>query len=103
MTIEIQDVPPTHDSVVAKTLRAAAPGYGFCYRCGWPWKFTKGHTTDYSIVKGCFPLCEKCWLKLGCPEARIPYYKMLIDRWELDLPVAEEEKRAIQRAVANGG
>lgn len=59
----------------------------------------------YSYPKeGCFPLCEGCWSELASPEARIEYYKMLIDSWELGgHPVDEDKKKDIQMAVANGG
>lgn len=38
-----------------------------------------------SIVAGgmaCFPLCESCWQELGTPEARLPYYRALVDSWK---------------------
>lgn len=67
--------------------RILAPGYSWCYRCRTPWKFVKGHDTAYEWgeingyrypFRGCFPLCEKCWSDLGTPEARLPYYEVLI-------------------------
>ena len=29
----------------------------------------------------CFPLCEDCWRQLKTPEARLPFYRALIDEW----------------------
>lgn len=99
--------PPTHDSWPASFLRATNPGYSYCLRCGTPWSNVKEHSTSYSSSQGCFPLCEPCWQMLGSPEARIEYYKILIDWWNSERnninPVSESEVRAIQRAVANGG
>lgn len=104
--------PPTHDSRKAILSRLRSPGYGWCGRCGMPWSKVKGHDTSYgrycrdkeSQGKGCFPLCEGCWQELGSPEARIEYYKRLVDRWIEDgCKVTEDEMQAIKRAVANGG
>lgn len=96
--------PPTHDTFLAQSLRIATPSSGYCLRCGWPWRLVKIHDTKYNINSGCFPLCERCWTDLGNPEARIEYYKALIDAWDADgPPVDEDRKREIQRAVANGG
>lgn len=94
---------PTHDSLSAKAARFMSPGLSWCLRCGMPWNLVKSHETRYRITSGCFPLCEDCWAHLGHPEARIEYYKALIDKWEsLGPPVDPEVKRDIQRAVANG-
>lgn len=92
---------PTHDSVKARAARASSPGWGYCLRCGLPWRFVKGHTTHYTANSGCFPLCEGCWHLLGGPEARIEYYAELLRAWETQHPVSDDTKRAVQRAVAN--
>jgi hypothetical protein len=94
---------PTHDSLAAKALRALHRGSGWCMRCGMPWEYVTIHSTRYTSSSGCFPLCEDCWQLLGNPEARIEYYASLIKHWETDSPVSDETKRAIQKAVANGG
>jgi hypothetical protein len=80
--------PPTHDTVCAKVARIAAPGFGFCGRCGLPWRFVEGHSTTYQQGRACFPLCESCWELLATAEARMPYYRSLVfetwcdpDRW----------------------
>lgn len=57
-------------------------GHGWCFRCERRWCQVdfKYHVTDYSLGQGCFPLCEKCWRKLGTPEARLPFYRMHYER-----------------------
>jgi len=75
--------------------RLAAPGYSWCGRCKFPWKFVKSHRTDYSPSRGVFPLCEKCWEELATPEARLPYYKELYDSWEKDPNCWDEIKNAV--------
>lgn len=94
---------PTHDSLVAKLCRLGSPGYSHCLRCGMPWNTVEHHSTWYAKSSACFPLCESCWQLLGSPEARVEYYKTLIDYWARDLPVSEQTARDIQKAVANGG
>lgn len=94
---------PTHDSLNAYLARMLDQNRGWCLRCGMPWGAVEHHTTWYSERVGCSPLCEGCWTILGAPEARIEYYKTLIDRWESHATVSEDDKRDIQRAVANGG
>lgn len=68
-------------SMRARAERLIAPGYSWCFHCGRPWKFVKGHTTDYGDGHGCFPLCETCWSELETPEARLPYYRVLWNSW----------------------
>lgn len=58
-----------------------SPGYGWCYCCERPWNRVKYHITDYTPSSGCFPLCEGCWEALGTPEARMPYYRKLYEKW----------------------
>jgi hypothetical protein len=97
---------PTHDSITALKARKEDFWYNsYCLRCGFPWTVVKSHPTKYVEYASCFPLCQPCWELLGGPEARIEYYKMLIDFWRSDLlgPIDEETARLIQRAVANGG
>lgn len=102
---------PTHDSFAAKTDRNFNRGGGYCFRCGFTWRRVSPHVTDYTepsidpprVGQGCFSLCEGCWTVLQVPEARIEYYKMLVDHWEsVGLQVSEDTKRDIMRAVANG-
>lgn len=102
MSATVKFPPPTHDSIKAKAARAAFPGYGYCGRCGMPWVFVDGHTTWYSEGLGCFPLCEGCWTLLGHPEARIEYYGAMLDAWERDGLLREDDRRVIGRAVAAG-
>lgn len=61
----------------------AAPGYGACYRCWRPWKFTAHHTTWFTSSRGCFSLCEDCWEELT-PETRLPFYRELVVHWGSD-------------------
>lgn len=49
-----------------------------------PWHIAPGHTTWDSERNGSFPLCEGCWIELGTPEARLPYYRALFDAWGAD-------------------
>lgn len=47
------------------------------------------HTTDYiqpsldppRAGRGVFALCEKCWVDLGTPDVRLPYYRRVWERW----------------------
>lgn len=95
--------PPTHDSIRARMARAVAPGFSYCGRCGMPWARADEHVTEYSVHNGCFPLCEECWQILGHPEARIPYYKALIDGWDENRQgCSPETRRDIMLAVAAG-
>ena len=94
---------PTHDTLKSRAGRAVSPGWGYCLRCGLPWRFVEGHTTWYTETSGCFPLCAGCWQMLGSPEARIEYYAEMIRGWEKQHPVSDDTRRAIQRAVANEG
>lgn len=94
----------THDSARARFYRSMAPSNSWCGRCGIPWRFVDHHPTKYNDQRSCFALCEGCWTLLGSPEARIEYYKWLIDWWEeLGSPASMEEQMQIKRAVANGG
>jgi len=95
----------SRDKIAARAARErlAAPSYGTCHRCRRPWKFVEGHTTQFSPIAGCFPLCEKCWHDLKMPQTRWPYYHELIEEWELASGRSyAEEKDAIFNAVMEG-
>lgn len=64
--------------------QAESSHYGHCYCCGLPWWAVDGHDTKYSVSHGCFPLCEKCWTALETPEARLPYYRQMFNKWPQD-------------------
>lgn len=101
-----KDRTPTHDSPKAVAARHANRDYSWCLRCGMPWSLVDDHTTYHgeNHRQGLFPLCEGCWVLLGSPEARIEYYKKLVDWWEeLGEEISDDTKRDIRRAVANGG
>ena len=99
-------------AAIEKTL---APGYSTCLCCDRPWKFVKGHSTQYTEGSGGFPLCEDCWDALGTPEARLPYYRQLYMEWlggagDLSPPRRESYLRRImddwpkiEEAVMAGG
>ena len=102
----------------------AHPGYGCCYKCERTWDVVSGHTTyvgqipirvkfgdgeweEKTTASGCFPLCEECWADLKTPEARLPYYRRLVDDWAKfdrlrDTP-SEQRWPAIRDAVMAGG
>ena len=70
-------------SVVSQARNALgrARGFGGCYRCGGTWDYTDHHSTWYEDGQACFSLCETCWVGLGTPEDRLPYYEALRDSW----------------------
>jgi hypothetical protein len=82
----------------AWVLRLLAPGFGWCGRCGRPWKFTTYHSTAYRASRGCFPLCETCWSALT-PVTRVPFYRRMWLDWS---HTSEVEWSAIRRAVLEG-
>lgn len=82
--------------------RTMTPGYGWCYACGTTWAFVQSHSTTYKQGHGCFPLCEKCWAE-RTPQERLPFYEILLARWEEDRPVPDDERDAIRAAVLAGG
>lgn len=55
-----------------------------CRNCGRNWHVCEAHYTPYTIIgiggSSCFVFCEDCFLELE-PEAMLPYYKDLIDKW----------------------
>lgn len=77
------------------------PGYGGCLCCGASWKAVNWHITKDSEDTGCFPLCERCWLILGTPEKRMPYYEKLVFQiWGENF---QESWTDIKQAVMEGG
>lgn len=62
--------------------------HGLCGRCRQPWCRVEHHVTNYGrnglLNDGLFPLCEGCWLALKTAEARLPYYRILVDFWGYD-------------------
>lgn len=93
--------PPASRVALAAVARAAAPGYGSCYRCGMPWKFTDGHITPYGNGHGCFPLCEPCWGELTI-EQRLPFYEKLLHVWHAEKAVSGAMAEAVIGAVVRG-
>jgi len=101
---------------VGRLLRPLAPSYSWCFRCRVPWRFTQPHITHYSFITipaeamgsltlpgaGCFPLCEHCWVALGNPDARRPYYEALLAQWESQHGVEPETRSAVLLAVEAG-
>lgn len=87
---------------IGRISHAMAPGYGDCLRCHTAWAFVKGHSTSYTETSGCFPLCEACWSELT-PEERLPYYRLLWNRWCADGADREPETWGqIETAVMAG-
>jgi len=76
--------------------------YGQCLRCNKPWNCVEHHTTNYTEHYGCFPLCERCWLKLGTPESRMPYYEQLWKSWIQSGDQPQEKWDQIKTAVLAG-
>lgn len=77
--------------------------WGRCYKCKGSWEHLDEHRTMYGNGSGCFPLCEQCWKKLGTPEARLPYYRMMWDSWVADgaeMPISKWDQ--IEAAVLRG-
>lgn len=118
--------PETKDTLRAKIERFLSPGISTCSRCLRPWRMprfrrigcnsweqlpglrfygwvgVKAHATNYSISRGCLPLCEGCWSSLT-PETRLPYYDALLELWEsLDCVPDAETHTQIHQAVMNG-
>lgn len=113
--------------VVGKTEPSTMPARRYyetgCERCGKPWPtyaplnehttWFEGATNGFQIVtgtnqvqllgsRGCFPLCETCWLELQTPAARLPYYRHLIELWERDAPGEITNWPAVKAAVEAG-
>lgn len=81
-----------------KNLIGKLKGYSGCLRCGDTWDYKKGHHTEYELGRGCFPLCEECWLLMSRKE-RLRYYKELYDSWDDPNHANWHE---IENAVMNG-
>lgn len=89
-------------------------GFGGCMRCNDSWWWKPHHVTLYTdgpllpdgnhvAGAGCFPLCEECWVWLGTPKDRLPYYAALIHWWGSgEAPASLETQRQIFSAVAEG-
>jgi hypothetical protein len=52
-------------------------------------------------VRSCFPLCEGCWSSLS-PQARVRFYRRLVDEWKRSDPAAETKWPAIEASVLAG-
>jgi hypothetical protein len=63
--------------IIGNILRLFHPGWGYCKKCHYPWKFRKdvsiNYYRSYGIYNGYFALCEKCWNKTTLEE-KIKYY-----------------------------
>lgn len=59
--------------IIGNILRSISPGYSYCSRCHYPWKYTKEHSCNYCPGRSHFALCEKCWNKITTSE-KIYYY-----------------------------
>lgn len=79
----------------ARIERALHPGFGTCYCCERPWPCVEPHDTCYEANRACFPLCERCWRRLGTPAARLPYYERMWMCWFLGAPSPEEQVRLL--------
>lgn len=89
-------------------------GFSGCLRCHDSWWWKPKHVTMYQddapsrenagqiTGAGCFALCEQCWVWLGTPKDRLPYYAALIAWWAQDSPVPLDQQRQIFSAVAEG-
>lgn len=81
------------------------PSYGWCGKCKKTWDIVEGHLTQFDNSHSCFPLCEKCWSDLKTPEARLHYYRELVNNWKMsDSPKdhAEDNWAGIKEAVLAG-
>jgi hypothetical protein len=79
--------------------------YGSCLNCQMHWHQVSPHKTDiskYNIkeLHDYFPLCEKCWKKLGTAEKRLPFYRRLFDECnEKEVRYDENDWISIKDAV----
>ncbi|MFQ5769690.1 MAG: hypothetical protein ACE5HX_04080 [bacterium] len=91
--------------LTGKITQLIAPQYGYCHRCLMSWTFTEGHNTRYGNGEyGLFPLCEKCWKELKAPEARLPYYRQLWEKWQ-SIPETKKDPavwKQIKKSVLEG-
>jgi len=95
---------------IAELQEVASMGLGACGRCQRKWgEGNYGHSTMYDEHRGCFPLCENCWRELATPDARLPYYRQLIDLqarqeeiFDTERGEAERHWTLLERAVMEG-
>lgn len=87
---------------VASQGRNQSPESGSCFHCGMPWTIVRSHSTMYTKVQACFPLCEDCWNTLSVEE-RVPYYRQLAYMWNSrphdGCPTADELEAACRAEV----
>lgn len=94
---------PTDDTPSARRARENSTKT-WCLRCGMPWDKAEPHVTVYRPPAGIFPLCYECWGILGTPDARLPYYKSLMQYFHThDLGLNDEAELQVMRAVVMGG
>jgi hypothetical protein len=56
-----------------------------CMRCLDKWNWKRAHyTPEVGTRHSIIALCEQCWLMLGTPAARWPFYEALLYQWEAD-------------------
>lgn len=63
------------------------------------------HKTTVTNGVSCFPLCEQCWTELKTPEARLPYYRKLVDerkKWDTATEKAEDTWPRMKASVLAG-
>lgn len=66
-----------HNWRIGRISHLVSPGCSWCGRCKTTWNFVAPHFTYYTQGAACFALCEKCWVELATPAARVPYYVAL--------------------------
>lgn len=76
---------------------------GGCRYCHTTWIFVVPHSTKYSAHDTCEALCEKCWVELGEPRDRMPYYTEMWRDWNRDGMAQNIEFSLILEAVLRGG
>lgn len=62
----------------------------------------KPHRVVVTNGMSCFPLCEQCWKDLKTPEARLPYYRKLVDSWKRWDSTAESKWPGMKASVLDG-
>jgi hypothetical protein len=82
-------------------------GYRHCLRCETPWCLSQLHSTHYTDLEGCHPLCQKCWSELT-PQQRLPFYREQVDTWYSHYPPLNNQPafidvwRDVKTAVLSG-
>jgi hypothetical protein len=66
-----------------------------------------GGTHEVTVTNGvsCFPLCEQCWKELKTPQARLPYYRQLVNerkRLDTETNKAEDSWPRMKASVMTG-